>query len=393
MATIASASETPNAVIAQPIVNAPMLALASVMITSMSSFYLLLAAVPAHADALGGHTAGGLTTGFLMAATIAGEIVAPHLIGRLGRRSALTVALVAMALPCGMAFSATLALVLLGCVLRGLGLGILLVAACGLATRLAPATRRAEALGIYGLASAVPAIICVPIGPWALTAVGQQGVAGIAAVTALAALAGVALLPESGSAPPSDQNTVRLPMLRDAAWPAVALGVGAVVVGATVTFLPAAHPEVGTNTIAFGLLLQGLASATARWASGRPIDRHGPEGAIIGGIAASIASVGCLAMPGTVAVVCGMAVSGIAFGILQGATLAQLLRRVSPDQSDGASALWNGAYDAGLGVGGLAVGAVASAGGFTAAFIVTGIALAAIAFATFRGVEVKRPAC
>ncbi|HWU72180.1 MAG TPA: hypothetical protein VN137_01755, partial [Sphingomonas sp.] len=103
MATIAPASESPNAVTAQPIVTAPVLALASIMVTSMSSFYLLLAAVPAHADALAGHSVAGLATGILMAATIAGEIVAPQVIRRLDRRCALILALIAMALPCGAA--------------------------------------------------------------------------------------------------------------------------------------------------------------------------------------------------------------------------------------------------------------------------------------------------
>ena len=141
--------------------------------------------------------------------------------------------------------------------------------------------------------------------------------------------------------------------------------------------------------IALGLLLQGLGSAVARWACGRPIDRHGPERAILGGVIASIAGALCLAVPGTFAVLGGMALSGTAFGILQSATLAQLLHRASPAQADGVSALWNGAYDAGLGVGGLAVGALATATGFAAAFAITAGALAAIAFATFRGIEAR----
>ncbi|MDP5277934.1 MFS transporter [Sphingomonas sp. DG1-23] len=393
MATIAPISGTPNAGIVQPIVTAPMLALASTMVTSMSSFYLLLAAVPAHADALAGHSAAGLATGILMAATIAGEIVAPRVIRRCGRRSTLALALIAMALPCGAAFADTLALVLLGCAMRGLGLGILLVAACGLAARLAPEERRAEALGLYGLASAIPAIICVPIGPWALAAVGEQGVAVAATVAALAALAGVRLLPRDALSGAPNGKAASLPKLRDAAWPAVTLGIGAVVVGATVTFLPVAHPEIGTNLIAAGLLLQGLASAVARWASGRSIDRHGPQSAIVGGVAASIAGAMCLAAPGSFAVLGGMAISGIGFGVLQGATLTLLLRRASQAQTDGASALWNGAYDAGLGVGGLAVGAVATSTGFATAFIVTGVALATVAFVTFRGIESARPSC
>ena len=66
-----------------------------------------------------------------------------------------------------------------------------------------------------------------------------------------------------------------------------------------------------------------------------------------------------------------MLLSGIAFGVLQTATLAELLARAAPSQVDGASALWNGAYDAGLGIGGIAFGGLATAVGFSTAFVAT----------------------
>ena len=226
MATIAPVPESPDAARDQPIATAPMLALASIMLAAMSSFYLLMATVPAHADALAGHAAAGSATGILTMATIAGEIVAPQAIRRFGRRSTLTLALIAMALPCVAAFADALAPVLLGCALRGLGLGVLLVATSGLAARLAPEKRRAEALGLYGLASAVPAIICVPVGPWAIAAIGQQAVAAAAAATALLALAGVSLLPADAAQPWPSEKTPSLPKLRDAAWPGITLGTG-----------------------------------------------------------------------------------------------------------------------------------------------------------------------
>lgn len=393
MAISASFPPAPLEIHAQPLVSPPMLALAGVMVTSMSSFYLLLSAVPSHAATIDGPSAAGMSTGILMAATILGEVVAPKAIARLGRRRTLALALVAMALPCGAAFAQDLALVLLGCALRGLGLGILLVAACGLAARLAPADRQAEALGLYGVASAIPAIVCVPIGPWAVATIGASGLGLAAAAAAMVALIGVICLPAGAAEAEPAQGGTSFPPLRLAAWPAVALGIGAVAIGAAVTFLPIVHPEVSPATIASGLLVQGLASAVARWASGRAIDRHGPKRAVAGGVAASIVGMLLLALPGSIAILAGMAVSGIAFGVLQGATLAQLLGRASPAQADGASALWNGAYDAGLGVGGVAVGLLASATGFAAALVLTGAALAATALVTVRIAEPKGASC
>ena len=363
------------------------LALAATMICTMSSFYLLLSAVPVHAAMLGGDLAAGFATGSLMATTIVGEFVAPRLIARVGRRPALAVALLMVAAPCLISFSHFLPLVLIGCMVRGLGLGVLLVAACGLATLLAPPRRRAEALGLYGLASAVPAIVCVPLGPWILAKAGAVAIAGLTAGLPLAGLAGVALLPRIVQPLDDSGHNHALPALSLAAWPAVSLAIGAILVGATVTFLPLAHPEAGQGTIMVALLLQGLMAAVARWLAGRPVDRHGPQGAAIGGVALVILSALCLALSGSIAVVIGMALSGLAFGVLQSATLAQLMARATLAQVDGAGALWNGAYDAGLGIGGLVFGALATGVGYAASFAIAALGLAAIAILIFRWFE------
>jgi len=366
-----------------------MLALSGAMLCAMSSFYLLLSAVPAHAASLGGDIAAGFATGALMTSTIAGEIAAPRFIAHIGRRRSLVLALLLMAAPCLISFSSFLPLVLIGCLARGLGLGVLLVAACGLATLLAPANRRAEALGIYGLASALPAILCVPLGPWVLTQVDAGPIAILAMSLPLAAMACVALLPRIGQPADDDPQTRTVPSLRLAAWPAVALAIGAILVGATITFLPLAHPEADQGTIMLALFMQGLAAAVARWLAGRPIDRHGPQSAAIGGVALVVLSALCLALPGSVAIVIGAALSGLAFGVLQAATLTQLLARATPSQVDGAGALWNGAYDAGLGIGGISFGALATGIGFDASFVLAGLALAVIAILTFRYFEAR----
>jgi predicted MFS family arabinose efflux permease len=391
MATTALETLVPDAA-PEPIFTPRMLALSGLMVAAMSSFYLLLSAVPAHIATLGGDLAAGLATGALMATTIAGELVAPRLIARLGRRTALAIALLVLAIPCIVTFSGSLPLVLLSCAARGFGLGVLLVAACGLAATLAPPTRRAEAMGIYGVASAIPAILCVPLGPWALGAFGPAATATAATALALAGLASLAHLPRRGERAEATHHH-SLPALRSAAWPATSLALGAIVIGATITFLPLAHREAGTGTIMLALLIQGLAAAAARWAAGKPVDRHGPQAAMIAGIALAVIAMFCLAFSGDIAVLAGMALSGVAFGILQSASLAQLLSRAAPNQIDGASALWNAAYDAGLGLGGFAFGVLAATTGYAAAFIAAGAGLAALALLVFRLCEVPRAAC
>lgn len=372
---------------AQPIYTRPMLALSGTMVAAMSSFYLLLTAEPVHAARLNGDLAAGLATGSLMTTTIVGELLAPRLIARLGRRRVLMVALVVLAFPSLAAFSTNFAAVLLSCAARGFGLGVLLVAACGFAAALAPAARRAEAMGIYGVASAIPAIACVPLGPWVLSEFGASSSAGIATFLGLIGMVGVALLPPSdpeGGAADSEARSHRMPALRIAVWPLVALAIGAIATGVTVTFLPLAHPEAKSATIMLALLVQGLGSAAARWAVGRSIDRRGPTQALAIGVAQTIAGLFCLAIYGDVPVLAGMAFCGIGFGILQSASLAVLLQRCAPAEMDGASALWNAAYDAGLGVGGLAFGVLATTTSYPAAFLLAAATLSLLACSTLR---------
>jgi predicted MFS family arabinose efflux permease len=376
-----------------PILIAPMVALCGTIAMAMGSFYLLLSAVPTHAAALGGELTAGSTTAALMATTILGEVIAPRLIARLGRRLATAIALLVLALPALATFSSDLAIVLVSCAARGLGLGVLLVAACGLAASLAPASRRAEAMGIYGIASALPAVLGVPLGPWTLTHLGSAATADIAAMLGLGALAGLAAFPGRSPAAKEEQRPHALPALRASAWPAGALAIGAIAVGATVTFLPLAHREVAAATIMLALLLQGIASAASRWAVGRSVDRHGPKNAVIVGVVGATAAMLCLTLPGDAAVIAGMAGSGAAFGVLQSATLTQLLQRSAPTQADGVSAVWNAAYDAGLGLGGLGIGALAAAAGYAAAFAIAAIGFAAMACVIFLLCEARRASC
>ena len=318
-----------------------------------------------------------------MATTIIGELIAPQVIAKVGRRRALAAALLTMALPCLATFSTSLALLLATCAARGFGLGILLVAACGLAAQLAPPARRSEALGAFGVASAIPAIVAVPLGPYALARIGAGGTAGIAAALAVTALLTVALLREDAASPQESRRVASFPPLRTTVWPITALAIGAIVVGAAITFLPLAHPELGQATVMIALLLQGLFAACARWAVGRPIDRHGPHAALIAATGLSLIGLLCLAAPGAIAVMIGMAMSGIAFGIVQSASLARLLAQAKPVQADTVGALWNGAYDAGLGIGGLAIGGLAAGLGYALSFLAAGVVMALLGGTAF----------
>src|SRR5690349_3192445 len=100
----------------------------------MTSFYLLLAVVPPYATAAGaGRVGAGLTTGALMLATVAAELMTPALLARLGYRVVLAAGLVLLGAPALVLIRpAGLATILGVCVARGIGLAILVVAGSSL---------------------------------------------------------------------------------------------------------------------------------------------------------------------------------------------------------------------------------------------------------------------
>jgi predicted MFS family arabinose efflux permease len=74
-----------------------------------------------------------------------------------------------------------------------------------------------------------------------------------------------------------------------------------------------------------------------------------------------------------VAVVAGMVVFGSGFGVTQNASMTLMLNRVGPSGYGTVSAIWNLAFDAGIGAGAFGFGVLAAQTGYPAAFAVTAL--------------------
>jgi predicted MFS family arabinose efflux permease len=111
-----------------------------------------------------------------------------------------------------------------------------------------------------------------------------------------------------------------------------------------------------------------------RWLAGRHGDRHGSTRLVLPGLLLSAAGVLVIA-PTTdpVAVIAGTALFGAGFGITQNATLALMYTRVSAASYGTVSALWNLAYDAGMGLGAAGFGIAAGLTGYPWAFTLTAL--------------------
>jgi predicted MFS family arabinose efflux permease len=340
-------------------------------VSAATSFYLLLTVVPLYAvTRSGAQTAGaGLATAVLMLTTVVAELAAPRVIARIGRRTTLAISLVLLGPPALiLPLSADPATVLGVCGLRGFGFGLAVVIGSSWMAELVPSARRGEGLGVYGAAMGVPAIVALPLGVWLVDRVGFSSVFVAAAVTALAGLIPLvglhaASYPSTGPARLGVLGGLRSGAL---ARPAVLFGAVATAAGILVTFLPLAAKQ--STLVAPALLVQAGTATFGRWWAGRH-DRWGAARLLVGGaVTAAVGLVGFVLIDRPVAVLAGAAAFGFGFGVTQNASISLMFQSVPDSAYDTASAVWNIAYDAGMGVGAAAFGLLVGITGFPLGF-------------------------
>ena len=349
---------------------------------ALTSFYLLLSVTPMYAVSAGaGSAEAGVVTGSLMLATVLAEFASARLMRRYGYRTvfaagALLLGGPALAL---LAPHSVVAIVTVS-IARGLGFGLNTVVTGALVAAALPPERRGEGIGLAGVVACVPAIVALPSGVWLAQNTGYAVVIAITAITALAPLAATPWLAnpaahqaEAGQAEAAPVGL--LTSLRSGGMlrPGLVFAATTVSAGVVASFLPlAAGVSAGVATL--GLFAQAVTATASRWWAGRRGDRHGHAGLLIPGLliaAAGMASLIWVSAP--VAVIAGMCLFGIGFGIAQNATFALMIDRAPGSGYGTASALWNLAYDAGYGTGPIVFGVFVAHTGYPAAFGLTGL--------------------
>jgi predicted MFS family arabinose efflux permease len=356
-----------------------------------ASFYLMLSTVPEYARAAGASEGtAGLPTTALTLSSVAAYLAAPRLIARHGYRPVFAAGLAALGAPALLLAApsspgASIAVIMAVCVVRGLGFAVACVAGYALTVSLIPAQRRGEGLALVGVVSGVPSVTCLPLGVWLAAHVGYRPVFVAGGVAALAGLASVPALPRSGR--PAGPSTGILAALRTPALnrPALTFSAVTMAVGIVVTFLPLALAQTATDVAALALLVQPAAAVGGRWLAGRYGDRHGPALLLAPGVllaAAGMLMLSLTAVPA--AVITGAAVFGTGFGVVQNASLTVMYDRVPESGYGAVSALWNLAYDGGMGLGAAAFGVLVVRTGYPAAFALAAAVLPVVLAAAGR---------
>ena len=328
-----------------------------------------------------GRFGAGLSTGVMMLATVLIKIAVPQALPAMfGYRTMLAAGIALLGVPALLlTVSAALPLVLAVCLARGAGLGIALVAATGMVAELAPEQRRAESLGLYGMAVSVPAVAGLPLGLWTVDRVGFGPVFVAGAAFALAAavvLPGLPAVSGRGARDEPGGSVLGALGAGGIARPAVVLAATTLAAGVYVTFLPLAVSPGSRQVAAWALFGLSCATPLTRWAAGKFADRHGPGRLLLPAVLATVVgTAGLLALGDALAVITTMTVFGLGAGVAQNVTLALMLDRVPRAEFGRVSALWNLAYDAGLGVGAVGFGLVATPIGYRAGFALTAAVL------------------
>ncbi|SDO13284.1 MFS transporter [Geodermatophilus sp. DSM 45219] len=358
--------------------------LAGLSALGFTSYCLTLASLPAYAVAGGAavDTAGVVTAVFLVA-TIAVQSVVPALTARYGAGPVLAAGLVALGAPSPL-YVVDDGLLWLSAVsaVRGVGFAVLTVLGATLAARVAPAERRGESIGIYGLAIAVPNLVAVPAGV-ALVLDGHVGwLAWLAASPVLAVPLVPRLVRAVRGEVPAGTSSSRA-AVRAALAPSAVLLVVTLAGGGLVTFLPIERPDGVLATAA--LLVFGLTGALTRWRAGVLADRFGTRLLLPLALLVSAAGIGAVALglaAGAGWVLAGSALFGAGYGTVQNLTLLAAFARAGAGGATAASALWNASFDAGTAIGALALGLVAAGFGLPWTYVlVAGVLLVALPLA------------
>ena len=353
-------------------------------VAGFTGFFVTLSSLPAHVAAAGNSTASaGATTTVMLAATVLFQPVVPALLRRLSTPATMAVGLVALGLPAPLLIWTSSGAGLYSiCLLRGVGFAVFTVAGAFMASEVAPPGRQGEVAGLYGLAAAIPYVIMIPLSVLVLHAVGFwpiAAIAGLPAVGAALALGGgrrrVALEPNQAVPAGATRRAIARSIL-----PAAVLYAITAASGAVVTILPIVSSELVATV---GLLVLAAASAVARWQAGAQVDRPGRRWLLAA--ACSVVIVGLLALSaglsgpsdGVVLVAC--ALLGVGYGSVQSLTLVSAFARTTPSERPVASAVWNGAFDAGTATGAILIGALSATGiGWWGAFAVLAVLVAAV---------------
>ncbi len=373
-----------------------MLDLAVLSVFGFSGYAALLAVAPLWAVNGGSTAAGsGLVNGVLLAATVLAQLGVPRALARWGTGRVLVAGLLLLGVPAPLyLLSDQLGWVLGLSAVRGLGFGILTVVGSTVVARLVPAGQRGAAIGVYGLAVAVPNLLLLPgsvpvVDRWGFDPVFWAAALPVLGVPPALRLARILRGADHNQpARAGRRSPVRLRALSGIVAPTLVLFSITMAGGAVLTFAP---QLTDSGTAALVLFIMGITAALSRWLIGAVADRRGARPFIAPLLSCAAAAMAvcawAVAREQSVALIVAATALGLSYGALQNLTLIVAFAAVEPEHIPAASAGWNIGFDSGTACGAVLAGVLASAYSFPVALVT----LAAICLLTAIGTALFTP--
>lgn len=336
-------------------------------------FYLLMATLPTYVTGIVGKPwVAGMILGIF---GIVGMLVRPF-VGRLadlrggkGLMLAGAAMLIATMLLFGLAHSAASLFTLR--VMQGVGWATFSTATSAVIALIAPAKRRGEAMGYFGISTSVAMAVAPAIG----LLIAKHGYPLLFLASAvLVAVAGLHVVPVGNRRAETQLpvNGLGAFVLRSALFPSLVVGVSTLTYASVVFYIQeyAKHFHLGDAGLFFTVLAAAL--ICTRGPLGRLSDRIGREWVIGGGLLCSAAGTLLLAvLPDRWMLLVVAAIYGLGTAAVQPTLMALAADRAAPARRGAAMGTYTTAFDLGIGAGAALWGWVIGALGFRSMFAIS----------------------
>lgn len=353
--------------------------------TVFASLFQLLPIAPYRVLALGGSTAiAGLFHGFLTFSSALSGPITGVMSDRLGHRPMLiTVSVVLAAFTLSYAFITDFHVLLALVIVHGCVWSALLAASGAYMTATIPASRRAEGLSYWGLATVLAIGAAPAIGFWVYHFGWFALCLEIAALNLVMAAIAWSLPddraeadaqgpePDAGDAlPMTVRNFVRSHVEWRVFWLAITTALIAFGYGAITSFSALFADDLGVAPRSLFLSVMAITIVLGRLSVGRTLDAIGPRRVLIPCLI--VPAVGLLLLgfaEGRLTIVLAALVFGAGFGLMHPAFTSYVIGHVPARRRGAAFGAMLAAFDTGIGLGASLLGVVIQAYGFRVAFV------------------------
>lgn len=356
-------------------------------LTVFAVFYALVAALPLYVvSELGGSaTQAGLVITVMVFAQVLVRLFAEPILGILGRKRGLVLAVLLFALNVfPYAWADGLGWLYVIRFFHGFWFGIITTATGAIAANVVPAERRGEGIGYFAMATNV----AVVIGPFVSLVLLQRisfgslftilGFAGFAAVVAVLRVR----VPQEQPAVRVGEKGRRIEdFIEPRAIPVSAvMGLATLAYAGITAFVPVYAGQLGlSRTAAFFFLVYAAAMLVTRPYFGRRYDSRGPSSVVVPGLilfGAGFVALGLI--NGPVLLMVAAVLIGLGFGAVHPSMQTMAVQSTTRDRSGHAPATFFTFFDSGIAVGSLVLGIVVDAFGFRVLYLASAVLVFAL---------------